>query len=51
MSNPAPNVGDTITYTVTLRNNGPDPATGVQVRDLLPAGVIVRLGHAQPGDV
>ena len=34
-----PNVGDTITYTVTLSNNGPDAATGVQVTDLLPAGL------------
>ena len=34
-----PNVGDTITYTVTLKNNGPDNATNVQVRDLLPDGV------------
>ena len=39
VSNAAPNVGDTITYTVTLSNNGPDAATGVQVTDLLPAGV------------
>ena len=40
VSNAAPNVGDTITYTVTLSNNGPDAATGVQVTDLLPAGVM-----------
>ena len=39
VSNAAPNVGDTITYTVTLSNNGPDAATSVQVTDLLPAGV------------
>ena len=38
VSNPTPNVGDTITYTVTLTNNGPDAATSVQVTDLLPAG-------------
>ncbi len=35
----APNVGATITYTVTLTNNGPDAATGAQVTDLLPSGV------------
>ncbi len=39
VSDPTPNVGDTITYTVTLSNNGPDVATNVQVTDRLPAGV------------
>jgi uncharacterized repeat protein (TIGR01451 family) len=34
-----PAVGDTITYTVTLSNDGPDAATSVQVTDRLPAGV------------
>ena len=39
VDNPTPNVGDTVTYTVTLSNNGPDAATGAQVTDLLPSGV------------
>jgi uncharacterized repeat protein (TIGR01451 family) len=39
VSNPTPNVGDTVTFTVTLTDKGPDPATGVQVNDLLPAGL------------
>src|SRR5262249_27226281 len=39
VSNPTPNVGDTITYTITLTDNGPDPATNVTVQDTLPAGV------------
>jgi len=35
----APTEGDTITYTVTVTNAGPGPATVVQLTDLLPAGV------------
>jgi uncharacterized repeat protein (TIGR01451 family) len=34
-----PAVGTNVTFTVAARNLGPDNATGVQVRDLLPAGV------------
>ena len=39
VSNPTPNVGDQIVYTITVFNAGPNAATGVQVTDLLPAGV------------
>src|SRR5262249_50278590 len=39
VSDPSPNVGDTITYTITLTNNGPDTATRVTVRDVLPPQV------------
>jgi uncharacterized repeat protein (TIGR01451 family) len=39
VSNPTPNVGDTITFTLTLRNAGPNPAAGVAVNDPLPAGL------------
>src|SRR5262249_41956304 len=39
VSNTRPNVGDIITFTVTLADNGPNSATGVQVTDVLPAGV------------
>ena len=39
VNNPTPDVGDTVTYTITLTNNGPDDATGVLVHDMLPAQV------------
>jgi uncharacterized repeat protein (TIGR01451 family) len=31
--------GDTVTYTLTVSNAGPDTATGIEVTDQLPAGV------------
>ena len=39
VSNSAPNVGDTITFTITASNTGPSAATGVVVTDSLPAGL------------
>ncbi|MED5019582.1 S-layer homology domain-containing protein [Paenibacillus chibensis] len=39
VSNATSNVGDTITFTVTVSNNGPASATSVVVTDLLPAGL------------
>ena len=44
-----PNVGDTITYTVTLVNNGPSSATSVEVSDPLPAGLTFVSATASPG--
>jgi LPXTG-site transpeptidase (sortase) family protein len=39
VDDPAPNIGDNVTFTIVLDNNGPDPATNVEVTDTLPAGV------------
>jgi uncharacterized repeat protein (TIGR01451 family)/fimbrial isopeptide formation D2 family protein len=39
VSNPRPNVGGQVTFTVTLRNLGIDAATGVTIADPLPAGL------------
>ena len=39
VSNPSPRVGTDITYTVQVTNHGPDPATGIEIIDQLPAGV------------
>jgi uncharacterized repeat protein (TIGR01451 family) len=52
VSNPTPNVGDTITFTVTLTNNGPSTAHLVEVTDQFPtAGLNVPLRDAEPGHI
>jgi uncharacterized repeat protein (TIGR01451 family) len=42
-------VGDNLTYTITVTNRGPDPATNVVVTDTLPSGVT--FVSASPGCV
>ena len=39
VDNAEPNLGDTVTFTITVSNAGPDLATGVSVLDQLPAGL------------
>src|SRR5439155_843996 len=49
VDNATPNEGNAISYTVTLRNNGPNGATNVGVTDLLPVGVTYRSSTPSQG--
>ncbi len=38
VNNSTPFIGDNVIFTITISNQGPDAATGVQVTDVLPSG-------------
>lgn len=40
-----PTIGDVVTYTITVKNSGLLPATGVMVKDSLPLGGVSYLGN------
>ena len=50
VSDVAPAVGDSVTFTVTVANAGPDAATNVAVTDVLPAGFTYDAGSIAGGD-
>jgi uncharacterized repeat protein (TIGR01451 family) len=39
-------VGETATYTLSIKNDGPRGATGVEVKDVLPAGLTYDVGNS-----
>ena len=44
-------VGQPTTFTVVVTNHGPARVTGLVVQDLLPAGLVVRVGVALAGEL
>jgi uncharacterized repeat protein (TIGR01451 family) len=49
VTNATPAVGTNVTFTVTARNNGADPAITVQVNDVIPAGLTFVSAAASQG--
>lgn len=49
VDNPTPNVGSEVAFTITTRNAGPDPTTGVTVRAALPIGMQFVSATLSPG--
>jgi adhesin/invasin len=49
VSNPSPTLGSTVVYTITVTNNGPDVATGIQVTDALPSRLSLVSAEASQG--
>jgi uncharacterized repeat protein (TIGR01451 family) len=46
----ATNVGDPVTFTVTVTNNGPSPATNVTISDAVPGSYTFDTSNASPGN-
>ena len=41
--------GEHITYTLTYKNNGPNPAGGVVITDVVPASIVTDIGYTNTG--
>ena len=50
VNNSNPKIGDTVMFTLTVTNNGPDTATNVDVNDLVLAGFTFVTGSMMGGD-
>ncbi len=50
VDNATPDEGDTVTFTVTVTNNGPAQATNVSIDDALPAGLTIWINYTQSPD-
>ncbi len=51
VSNNAPNIGETLTFTLTITNSGPDTAIDLQINDSIPAGFSYVASSMTGGDV
>ncbi len=49
VNNPNPQIGNQVTFTLTLTNKGPGTATAIQVRNLLPTGLSFVSALAEQG--
>ncbi len=50
VDDPSPNVGDTVTFTLTVANAGPDTATSISVEDTVPTGFTYVAASISGGD-
>ena len=51
VSNNTPNVGDVLTFSIEVANNGPDTATNVRVTDVVKSGFIYIGASMTGGDI
>ncbi|SHI86663.1 DUF11 domain-containing protein, partial [Aquimarina spongiae] len=49
VSNTTPNVGEVVTFTLTITNDGPDDASGVDIQDIVPDGYSNITNISAPG--
>jgi uncharacterized repeat protein (TIGR01451 family) len=49
VDNATPNLNQSITFAITVRNDGPSNASGVSVSDVLPAGLVFQSSNASLG--